>query len=108
MADNVYKVIELVGTSEESWEKAAKAAVERAAKSLRDLSRRRGRRARLGDRKRQSRSLSYEGEGFFQIRRQGLTLTADNDKHGRRSGSSETCTEPYPVDRVRLAKCSGD
>ena len=37
MADNVYKVIELVGTSEESWEKAAKAAVERAAKSLRDL-----------------------------------------------------------------------
>jgi flavin-binding protein dodecin len=37
MADTVYKVIELVGTSEESWEKAAKAAVERAALSLRDL-----------------------------------------------------------------------
>jgi dodecin len=37
MAENVYKVIELVGTSTESWEKAAKAAVERAAKSLRDL-----------------------------------------------------------------------
>ena len=37
MANNVYKVIELVGTSEESWEKAAKAAVERAAQSLRDL-----------------------------------------------------------------------
>jgi flavin-binding protein dodecin len=37
MADSVYKVIELVGTSTESWEKAAKAAVERAAKSLRDL-----------------------------------------------------------------------
>jgi dodecin len=33
----VYKVIELIGTSEESWEKAAKAAVERAAQSLRDL-----------------------------------------------------------------------
>ena len=31
MAESVYKVIELVGTSEESWEKAAKAAVERAA-----------------------------------------------------------------------------
>jgi dodecin len=30
-------VVELVGTSEESWEKAAKAAVERAAQSLRDL-----------------------------------------------------------------------
>jgi dodecin len=37
MPDNVYKIIELVGTSEESWEKAARAAVERAAQSLRDL-----------------------------------------------------------------------
>ncbi|HEX9029282.1 MAG TPA: dodecin family protein [Anaerolineales bacterium] len=37
MAESVYKVIELVGTSTESWEKAAKAAVETASKSLRDL-----------------------------------------------------------------------
>lgn len=37
MAESVYKVIELVGTSEESWEKAAAAAVEKAAQSLRDL-----------------------------------------------------------------------
>jgi flavin-binding protein dodecin len=37
MAESVYKVIELVGTSTESWEKAAAAAVERAAQSLRDL-----------------------------------------------------------------------
>jgi flavin-binding protein dodecin len=37
MAESVYKVIELVGTSDESWEKAAAAAVERAAESLRDL-----------------------------------------------------------------------
>ena len=37
MADSVYKVIELVGTSTESWEKAATMAVETAAKSLRDL-----------------------------------------------------------------------
>lgn len=37
MADSVYKVIELVGTSTESWEKAAEAAVNRAARSLRDL-----------------------------------------------------------------------
>ena len=37
MAENVYKVIELVGSSTESWEKAAAAAVTRAAKSLRDL-----------------------------------------------------------------------
>ena len=37
MADSVYKVIELVGTSSESWEQAATAAVERASQSLRDL-----------------------------------------------------------------------
>lgn len=37
MAESVYKVIELVGTSTESWEKAATAAVMRASKSLRDL-----------------------------------------------------------------------
>ncbi len=37
MPDSVYKVIELVGTHPESWEKAAKAAVDRASKSLRDL-----------------------------------------------------------------------
>jgi flavin-binding protein dodecin len=37
MAESVYKVVELVGTSEESWEKAATAAVERAGQSLRDL-----------------------------------------------------------------------
>jgi flavin-binding protein dodecin len=37
MADSVYKVIELVGTSTESWEKAAALAVQRAAESLRDL-----------------------------------------------------------------------
>jgi flavin-binding protein dodecin len=35
--ESVYKVIELVGTSTESWEKAAAAAVEKAASSLRDL-----------------------------------------------------------------------
>ena len=37
MSASVYKVIELVGSSPESWEKAAAAAVETAAKSLRDL-----------------------------------------------------------------------
>jgi len=34
---STYKIIELVGTSTESWEKAAEAAVEAAAKKLRDL-----------------------------------------------------------------------
>jgi flavin-binding protein dodecin len=37
MSDSVYKIITLVGTSEKSWEEAAKKAVETAAKSLRDL-----------------------------------------------------------------------
>ncbi len=37
MAESVYKIIELVGTSTESWEKAAAAAVETASKSLQDL-----------------------------------------------------------------------
>jgi flavin-binding protein dodecin len=37
MHDSVYKVITIVGTSTESWEKAAKFAVERASESLRDL-----------------------------------------------------------------------
>jgi flavin-binding protein dodecin len=35
--DSVYKIITLIGTSTESWEKAAAAAVEQASKSLRDL-----------------------------------------------------------------------
>ncbi len=37
MPESVYKIIELVGTSTESWEKAAEAATVRAAKTLRDL-----------------------------------------------------------------------
>ena len=37
MSESVYKVVQLVGTHPESWEKAAHTAVERAGKSLRDL-----------------------------------------------------------------------
>jgi flavin-binding protein dodecin len=37
MSESVYKVIELVGTSSDSWEKAAAAAVNRAGETLRDL-----------------------------------------------------------------------
>ena len=37
MAESVYKIVDLVGTSTESWERAASAAVERASQSLRDL-----------------------------------------------------------------------
>jgi flavin-binding protein dodecin len=37
MSDSVYKIIELVGTSPDSWEDAAKNAVSQASKTLRDL-----------------------------------------------------------------------
>jgi dodecin len=37
MAESVYKVIDLIGTSTESWEKAAAAAIKRASKTVRDL-----------------------------------------------------------------------
>jgi hypothetical protein len=37
MSDSVYKVIEIIGTSEKSWEDAARTAVERASRTLRDL-----------------------------------------------------------------------
>lgn len=37
MSESVYKIVELVGTSSESWEKAAAVAIERASQTLRDL-----------------------------------------------------------------------
>ena len=37
MSESVYKIIDLVGTSPNSWEEAAKNAVEKASKTLRDL-----------------------------------------------------------------------
>jgi flavin-binding protein dodecin len=37
MSESVYKVVELIGTSTDSWEKAAAAAVERASQTLREL-----------------------------------------------------------------------
>jgi len=37
MAESVYKVVEIIGTSPESWEKAAEAAIKTASKSLKDL-----------------------------------------------------------------------
>ena len=37
MPESVYKIVELVGTSTDSWEKAARAAVDKASKTLRDL-----------------------------------------------------------------------
>ena len=73
MPDSVYKVIELVGTSTELWEKAAKAAVDRAAKSLRDLRVAEVVAAGHGAEGRKGRSLPGQGEGVVQVRGQSLT-----------------------------------
>jgi flavin-binding protein dodecin len=66
MADSVYKVITLIGTSTESWERAATAAVERASQSLRDLRVAEVRELDAAGR-RQSDCLSGEGQGIVQI-----------------------------------------
>ena len=57
MAESVYKIIEIVGTSPSSWEKAAAAAVERAALTLRDLRIAEVTAAGHSDHRRQDRSL---------------------------------------------------
>ena len=68
MAESVYKIIELVGTSTESWEKAAAAAVKLAAKSLRDLRVAEIVEPRHEDRGRQGQGLPRQGEGLVQVR----------------------------------------
>jgi dodecin len=75
MAESVYNVVELVGTSSESWEKAANAAVERAAKSLRDL-----RVAEVVEQdlviEKEGYGLSHQAEALLQIRRWRVTRTS--------------------------------
>ena len=73
MAESVYKVIELVGTSSESWEKAAAAAIERASMSLRDLRVAEVVEQDLVIEEGQGRSLSHQAQSVLQVRRQGLT-----------------------------------
>ena len=69
MPDSVYKVIELIGTSKESWEKAAAAAVSRAGESLRDLRVAEVVQARSATgRQGQGRSLPRQGERLVQVR----------------------------------------
>ena len=68
MPESVYKVIELIGTSEESWEKATAAAVARAGETLRDLQDRRGERARRDHRERQGHQLPSQAQGVVQVR----------------------------------------
>ena len=64
MAESVYKVIELIGTSSESWEKAAAAAIERAAMSLETCASPRSS-SRTGDREWQGRGLSHQAQVSF-------------------------------------------
>ena len=68
MAESVYKVIEIVGASSESWEKAAKAAVERAAETLRDLRVAEVVEQDLQLQGRQGRILSDQAQDLVQIR----------------------------------------
>ena len=69
MAESVYKIIELVGTSTDSWEKAAKAAVERAAKTLRDLRVAEIAQLDMTTEKGKVGPLPGEGKGVVQVRR---------------------------------------
>ena len=69
MAESVYKVIELVGTSTDSWEKAASAAVEKAAGSLRDLRIAEVAELDLQIEERCRQGVSSQGEGLVQVRR---------------------------------------
>src|SRR5580765_8288209 len=98
MPDSVYKVIELVGTSTESWEKAAKAAVDRAAKSLRDL--------RIAEIVAQDMVLKNgKVEGLVQVRGQRLkcgVALRHLAGHAQASSSSKASGETY-VTRLFIA-----
>ena len=67
MPQSVYKVIELVGTSTESWNDAAKAAILRAAETLRDLRIGGSDRPRRCHHRRQGRGLQGQAESVIQI-----------------------------------------
>ena len=85
MAESVYKIIELVGTSTESWEKAAAAAVARASETLRDSARRGGRRARPRDRERRRERVPRQGQGLVQVRRRAELLSRRPETSGSRA-----------------------
>ena len=67
MPESVYKIIELVGTSTESWQKAATAAVEAASKSLKELRISRNCGIRHADRRRKCTCIQSKGKSLFQI-----------------------------------------
>ena len=60
MADSVYRVTEVIGTSTESWEAAARAAIETAAKTVRDL--------RIAEVLRQDVTVGDSGELVYRVR----------------------------------------
>ena len=60
MADSVYRVTEVIGTSTESWEAAARAAIETASKSVRDL--------RIGEVLRQDVTVGDGGDLVYRVR----------------------------------------
>jgi flavin-binding protein dodecin len=99
MADSVYNVVELVGTSTESWELAARAAVEQAAKSLRDL--------RIAEvvqqdvviEKWQGGGLSHQAETILQIR----SLIGDSLPISQRV-QPEAMTGDQPFRKLRREK----
>ena len=70
--NSVYRVTELVGTSEISWEDAAKHAVETATKTLRDLRIAEVSKLDFGDRRRQSRRFPRASKSVVQVRRERL------------------------------------
>ena len=74
MAESVYKIIELVGTSTDSWEKAATAAVERGLAVAAGPAHRRGRAARPPARERPGRGLPGQGQGLVQVRGRRLSV----------------------------------
>ena len=72
MADSVYKVIELVGTSTDSWERAAAAALDQASASLRNLPRRRGEATRCRAGRQRREDVPGQVERLVQVRRRQL------------------------------------
>src|ERR1700704_1018362 len=101
MADGVYRVTEVIGVSSESWEAAARAAVETAAKTVRDL--------RIAEVVRQDLTIQDGGGVSYRVRRaisfkhdagdgrrgRPETPTAVSDAHGRPGGEGAA---PQPVD----------
>jgi flavin-binding protein dodecin len=74
---SVYRVTEIIGTSESSWEDAAKHAVETATKTLRDLRVAESEQTRFGDRGRQSHRFPRAGESIVQVRRQRIGIAGE-------------------------------